>query len=197
MKKFIQTILIIAIFLIPIFLLVYYMDDIQSSIQRYQSQSHQTERYDNDNDDGSPVSRFLSGSRKTETFGEYQYAPFDGKHYGIDFRMPKDTPVKAAADGTVTRLFKDDLGGNVLQIAEDNGEYHEWYMHLNSYDVKVGDHVEQGDVIAHSGNTGKQTTGAHLHFQRMRGGVGNDYAVDPEKFVDNLPDGEKSLYDIS
>ncbi|MBU5909591.1 M23 family metallopeptidase, partial [Vibrio cholerae O1] len=41
------------------------------------------------------------------------------------------------------------------------GEYHQWYLHLDKYNVKVGDRVKAGDIIAYSGNTGKQTTGAH------------------------------------
>lgn len=136
------------------------------------------------------------GSRITETFGKYQHSPFDGKHYGIDFALPKGTPIKAPTNGKVTRIFNNELGGKVLQIAEDNGEYHQWYLHLDKYNVKVGDRVKAGDIIAYSGNTGIQTTGAHLHFQRMKGGVGNAYAEDPKPFIDQLPDGERSLYDL-
>lgn len=118
-----------------------------------------------------------------------------GKHYGIDYALPKKTPVKAATDGEVTRIFTDKLGGKVLQIAETDGRHHQWYMHLHDYNVEVGDHVKAGDIVAYSGNTGKMTTGPHLHFQRMNGGVGNRYAEDPADFVDQLPDGEESLYD--
>lgn len=110
--------------------------------------------------------------------------------------MPKGTPIKAPTNGKVTRIFNNELGGKVLQITEDNGEYHQWYLHLDKYNVKVGDRVKAGDIIAYSGNTGKQTTGAHLHFQRMKGGVGNAYAEDPKPFIDQLPDGERSLYDL-
>ncbi len=108
----------------------------------------------------------------------------------------KGTPIKAPTNGKVTRIFNNELGGKVLQIAEDNGEYHQWYLHLDKYNVKAGDRVKAGDIIAYSGNTGKQTTGAHLHFQRMKGGVGNAYAEDPKPFIDQLPDGEHSLYDL-
>ena len=40
-------------------------------------------------------------------------------------------------------------------------------MHLNDFKVTQGQ-VKAGDVIALSGNTGEQTTGSHLHFQRMK-----------------------------
>ncbi|MCY1564546.1 M23 family metallopeptidase [Staphylococcus pettenkoferi] len=135
-------------------------------------------------------------SRETETFGEYRNDRLKGKHYGIDYALPKKTPVKAATDGEVTRIFTDKLGGKVLQIAETDGQHHQWYMHLHDYNVEVGDHVKAGDIVAYSGNTGKMTTGPHLHFQRMNGGVGNRYAEDPATFVDQLPDGEESLYDL-
>ena len=63
--------------------------------------------------------------------------------------------IKAPTNGKVTRIFNNELGGKVLQIAEDNGEYHQWYLHLDKYNVKVGDRVKAGDIIAYSGNTGK------------------------------------------
>ena len=56
----------------------------------------------------------------------------------------------------------------MLQITESNRNYYQWYMHLNDYKVKEGDAVKPGQVIALSGNTGKQTTGPHLHFQECK-----------------------------
>ena len=69
-------------------------------------------------------------------------------------------------------------------------------MHLNDFKVTQGQQVKAGDVIALSGNTGEQTTGSHLHFQRMKDGIGNDYAEDPQSFIDQLPKKEKSLFNI-
>ncbi len=51
--------------------------------------------------------------------------------------------------------------------------------HLDKYNVKVGDRVKAGDIIAYSGNTGIQTTGAHLHFPNQ-GWCSNAYTRDPK-----------------
>ena len=192
-KNTIKTIVLLTIIVVPLIFLTMNIDHIQKSInESFSDFSNQN----NKNERTTSYTGFFDRSRETENFGKYEFSGFDGKHYGIDYDLPEDTPVKAATDGKVTRTFENDLGGKVVQIAETNGQYHKWYMHLNQFKVKVGDNVQAGDVIALSGNTGEQTTGSHLHFQRMNGGVGNDYAENPKTFVENLPDGEKSLYKL-
>ncbi|MDW5470637.1 M23 family metallopeptidase [Staphylococcus equorum] len=186
-----KTIVLLIIIIVPLTLLIINIEDIQENMNNTFTEESSNEA---DEDNGNSFSMLFDGSRETETFGEYERSNFEGKHYGIDYHLPEDTPIKAASDGTVTRTFNNELGGKVLQISEVNGQYHQWYMHLNDFKVEVGDKVQAGDVVALSGNTGEQTTGAHLHFQRMNGGVGNTYAEDPKSFIKKLPDGEKSLY---
>ncbi|UQW82741.1 M23 family metallopeptidase [Staphylococcus edaphicus] len=184
-----KWIILLVIIIVPLIWLVLNVDNIQENMNdRYTEQS--------ENKSDSTFNNLFDSSRETENFGEYAFSDFDGKHYGIDYHLPEGTPIKVATDGKVTRTFNDDLGGKVLQIAESNGTHHQWYMHLNDFKVEVGDEVKAGDIIALSGNTGEQTTGAHLHFQRMKGGVGNNYAIDPKDYVEGLPEGEESLYTI-
>ncbi|OEL04427.1 peptidase M23 [Staphylococcus succinus] len=187
----IRTFILLVIIIVPIVLLITNLESIQERINK----NFTEQRRDDRSNHSSSYSDFFDRSRETETFGEYQYSDFDGKHFGIDYDLPEDTPVKAASDGKVTRTFNNKLGGKVVQVAESNGRYHQWYMHLNDFKVNVGDEVKAGEVIALSGNTGEQTTGAHLHFQRMKDGIGNDYAVNPKAFVESLPEGEESLFD--
>lgn len=83
-------------------------------------------------------------------------------HSGMDIAVPTGTPVKAPAAGVVT--FADDLyltGGTVLL---DHGHgVSSNFLHLSRMDVAVGDRVEQGQVIAAVGATGR-ATGPHLHW---------------------------------
>ncbi|QLK86805.1 M23 family metallopeptidase [Staphylococcus sp. 17KM0847] len=137
--------------------------------------------------------------RQTQPFGHYKNGlSFNGnnRHYGVDYHLPEGTPILAASDGTITRTINDPYGGKIIELYESNNQYYQWYGHLSTFDVKPGQTVEQGAIIGKSGNTGKYSTGPHLHFQRMKGQVGNDYAIDPEPFIETLPNQQYSLFQI-
>jgi len=92
----------------------------------------------------------------TQYFGAY--------HAGIDIAAPIGTPIYAAASGRVVKMLKLDWSyGWYLVIDNDNGSQC-LYAHCSQFAVSVGDRVEQGQVIAYIGNTGR-TTGPHLHFE--------------------------------
>ncbi|SBV35614.1 putative exported peptidase [uncultured Stenotrophomonas sp.] len=84
-------------------------------------------------------------------------------HSGMDIAVPAGTPVKAPAAGVVT--FSDpDLyltGGTV--VLDHGYGISSNFLHLSRIDVKVGDRIEQGQVIATVGATGR-ATGPHLHW---------------------------------
>ncbi len=93
-----------------------------------------------------------------------------GFHYGIDLAMPIGTPVKAADAGMVTLAGRAGNYGIMIKIDHGDGEYVTVYAHLSRTAVSMGDVVEQGQVIAYSGNTGR-STGPHLHFEIRVNGV--------------------------
>ena len=83
-----------------------------------------------------------------------------GRHYGIDYGTPTGVPITAPIAGTVTRMS--DVGGGLvarLQLADKAVQY---FMHMSS--VKPGK-VGVGDSVGNSGNSGKWTTGPHVHWQ--------------------------------
>ncbi len=99
---------------------------------------------------------------------------FDQDQYAVDFAMREGTPVCAARAGVVVDLeesyktggpskkYKDRV--NFVSIAHADGTVGE-YCHLqqNGALVEIGDHVEAGQRVALSGNTGYSTF-PHLHF---------------------------------
>jgi murein DD-endopeptidase MepM/ murein hydrolase activator NlpD len=104
--------------------------------------------------------------------------------YAVDFVMPVGTHVFAARGGTVIEVASDfyEAGvnahvdgprANVVRVLHDDGTM-SLYGHLNWNSIRVvpGQHVERGEYLADSGNTGF-STGPHLHFvvQRNRGGA--------------------------
>lgn len=107
-----------------------------------------------------------------------RYGPRWGRmHNGLDLAVPIGTPIYAAAAGTVTHSGPMGTYGILVIIDHGNG-VETRYAHLNRALVRVGQRVQRGALIAHSGNTGN-STGPHLHFEiRHRG-----QAVDPEAYL--------------
>lgn len=127
-------------------------------------------------------SLFISplGGRLTSAFGKRKH-PVTGKvsnHAGIDIAAPTGTWVGAAADGVVI-LASHNVGhyGTAVFIDHKNG-YITHYGHLSSINVRVGQKVRAGQLIAKSGATGR-VTGPHLHFTIKKG----DKSIDPLKFL--------------
>ena len=84
-------------------------------------------------------------------------------HSGMDIAAATGTPVKAPASGTVIFANPDlYLTGGTLVIDHGHG-ISSTFLHLSRIDVKVGDIVRQGDVVAAVGASGR-ATGPHLHW---------------------------------
>jgi len=90
-------------------------------------------------------------------------------HYGIDFTAPTGTEVYSTGDGTIERIESSQRGyGNCIIIDHGYG-MKTLYAHLNSFNIKQGQKVSRGDVIAFVGNTGLSTS-PHLHYEVFRNG---------------------------
>lgn len=100
-------------------------------------------------------------------------------HSGMDIAAPAGTPVKAPASGIVTFANNDlYLTGGTLLIDHGHGVSSN-FLHLSRIDVAVGDRVEQGQVIAAVGSTGR-ATGPHLHWGMSWFAV----RIDPQQVLD-------------
>ena len=105
---------------------------------------------------------------------------YGGFHYGMDVSTggKSGANVVASNDGTVIYTYYEYYGGNTLAIDHGGGRVTK-YLHLSSFEAKVGETVKRGQTIAKSGNSGAWTTGPHLHFEIVINGT----RVDPEKYV--------------
>lgn len=88
-------------------------------------------------------------------------------HTGVDL-VAKYVPLRAAKAGVVTFAGNMSGYGKIIIIKHDNG-YETRYAHLSVISTNVGEHVNQGDLIGKTGNSGR-TTGAHLHFEIRQNG---------------------------
>ena len=102
-----------------------------------------------------------------------------GANDGINISLPEGTPVKAAEGGTVAYAGEEIKGyGKMVLIRHPNG-YVSAYAHNGDMNVKRGDTVKRGQVIAKSGQTGNVTS-PQLHFELRKGSE----TVDPSKFLE-------------
>jgi murein DD-endopeptidase MepM/ murein hydrolase activator NlpD len=87
------------------------------------------------------------------------------RHHGVDIFAKRGTPVIAAADGIVSSVGTNGLGGNVVWVARPGRRELHYYAHLDAQLVKPGSLVKAGDVLGTVGNTGNaKHTAPHLHF---------------------------------
>lgn len=115
---------------------------------------------------------------------EFQKQRKGYKHHGVDLSTPSGTKVVAIDGGTVidAEIRNDNCGGTLY--IEHSGGFKSRFCHLKQIDVKKGDKVEKGQVVALSGG-GKgekgagRSTGPHLHFELYKDGS----LVDPMKYI--------------
>ncbi len=101
------------------------------------------------------------------------------KHYAVDIVIPKNTPVKAIADGHV--LFASWTSDASYVIIIDHGnELISVYKHNSSLTKSQGEFVKSREVIAISGSSGELSTGPHLHFELWNSGI----PLNPTTFID-------------
>ncbi|MDA9843350.1 peptidoglycan DD-metalloendopeptidase family protein [Flavobacteriaceae bacterium] len=101
-------------------------------------------------------------------------------HKGTDFAASVGTPILATANGTVVKASYTRGNGNYVTL-KHNGVYSTQYLHMKKRNVKVGQFVQQGDVIGWVGMTGN-TSGPHVCYRFWK----NGRQVDP--FKQKLPE---------
>lgn len=101
-------------------------------------------------------------------------------HLGLDIAGINNTEIFAANHGKVIFVGEIGIYGNVVVLDHGYG-LHSLYGHLHRADVREGDFVRKGDVIAVSGETGL-VFGDHLHYEMRVNGV----PVNPIEWFDDV-----------
>jgi murein DD-endopeptidase MepM/ murein hydrolase activator NlpD len=110
----------------------------------------------------------VAGVRSEQLQDTYTDARSEGRaHDAIDIMAPAGTPVMAASDGEIVRLFQSDRGGTTIYQLNPDKKLVFYYAHLQRYadGLVVGKFARQGEVIGYVGDTGNAGAGNyHLHF---------------------------------
>ena len=101
-------------------------------------------------------------------------------HKGTDFAAPIGTPILSTANGVIVKSSYTRANGRYVTVKHNN-TYSTQYLHMQKSNVKVGQQVEQGDVIGWVGMTGN-TSGPHVCYRFWKNGL----QVDP--FKQKLPE---------
>jgi len=110
----------------------------------------------------------VAGVKPDQLLDTFTDARSEGRvHDAIDIPAPAGTPVLAAADGEIVKLFPSERGGTTIYQLSSDRKLVFYYAHLQRHadGLVVGKFVKQGDVIAYVGDTGNAGAGNfHLHF---------------------------------
>lgn len=110
----------------------------------------------------------VAGVKPDQLLDTFTYARSEGRvHDAIDIPAPAGTPVLAAADGEIIKLFQSERGGTTIYQLSTDKKLVFYYAHLQGYaaSLTAGKFVRQGEVIGYVGDTGNAGAGNyHLHF---------------------------------
>jgi murein DD-endopeptidase MepM/ murein hydrolase activator NlpD len=114
---------------------------------------------------------------------EYESETSSGNrlHSGIDIAAREGTLIRASGDGLVLFAGWNYEGGNMIIIYHGRG-YFSIYKHNQNLLVSEQQFVQRGQSIALLGNSGKITTGPHLHFEIWKDGN----PIDPRELIFNF-----------
>ena len=96
-------------------------------------------------------------------------------HRALDIMAKRGTPVIAAGDGRVAKIYHHPLGGLCVYQYDAHEEYAYYYAHLDAFapGLEEGAPIKRGDPIGFVGTTGNASpTAPHLHFALIK--LGND-----------------------
>lgn len=111
----------------------------------------------------------IRASQLTDTYSDRRGGT--RPHEAMDIMAPRGTPVLAAADGKIVKLFDSKPGGLTLYQFDPSESFAYYYAHLDRYapGIAAGLQVKQGEVIGYVGSTGNAGPDApHLHFAIFR-----------------------------
>lgn len=110
----------------------------------------------------------VAGIRAEDLQDTFTQSRSEGRaHNAIDIIAPKGTPVLAATDGIIVKLFRSERGGITLYQRGADGKTIYYYAHLDRYADGLAENTlaRRGDVLGYVGDTGNSTPGNyHLHF---------------------------------
>jgi murein DD-endopeptidase MepM/ murein hydrolase activator NlpD len=111
----------------------------------------------------------VAGIRPDQLSDNFLQARGGGRlHQAIDIMAPRGTPILAAAEGTVEKLYFSQGGGGItIYVRSPDRQWMYYYAHLDSYapGLAEGQQVRTGTPIGFVGSTGDASPdGPHLHF---------------------------------
>lgn len=114
----------------------------------------------------------VDGARVSSGYGmrKHPVLGYSKMHKGVDFAAPRGTPIYAAGDGTIDKIYHSKSYGKYIRIRH-NEKYKTAYAHMHNFAKGMvnGKRVKQGSVIGYVGSTGR-STGPHLHYEVMVNG---------------------------
>jgi murein DD-endopeptidase MepM/ murein hydrolase activator NlpD len=136
-----------------------------------------------------PSLGFPVEGKNSRSIGSFFGDPRDGgrrEHHGVDIFAPRNTPVLAPSNSTVSRVGVGDIGGRYVWLYDAERSIHLYFAHLETQEVERGDQVRAGQLIGTVGNSGNaRYTPPHLHFGIYSRGPINPYYFIAE--TDTIP----------